>query len=43
MDNRIAYQGGFSAQHDVSHLPAGLYRIDILKDKKTESVLGVKQ
>ncbi|MDZ4747099.1 MAG: hypothetical protein SH808_01325 [Saprospiraceae bacterium] len=42
MDNRLVYQGGFSSQHDVSHLPAGIYSIDILKNKKTESILGVK-
>lgn len=43
LDNKRVYQGRFSSQHDVAHLPAGLYRIEIEKDNKTESVLGVKQ
>ena len=43
LDNKIVYQGRYASQHNVSHLPAGLYRMDIRKNDTVESILGIKQ
>ena len=43
LDNTIVYQGRYASQHNVSHLPAGLYRMDIRKNDTVESILGIKQ
>lgn len=43
LDNKLLYQGRYASQHDVSTLPSGLYHIDIRKNGKTESMLGLKQ
>jgi N-acetylneuraminic acid mutarotase len=43
MDNKLVYTSAYSTQHDVSHLPAGLYRIEIHTDDTIEVMLGVKQ
>ena len=43
LDNKQVYAGPFSAQHDVSRLPAGMYRIEIRAGDKIGSVMGMKE
>jgi len=43
MDNKSVYTGQNAPQHDVSHLPAGLYLIEIYTDQNVEVLLGLKQ
>jgi N-acetylneuraminic acid mutarotase len=43
LDNKRVYTSAYTSQHNVSHLPAGMYRIEIRVGDKIGSVMGVRE